>query len=157
MELGNSSNKGGDCMRSKILVAYDGSELSKKAVQEGKEMLLTKEGSELHIVSVVSSAGPTTNIYVTENITNELANELRSELEELKEEIKEDHLDIHTKVLIDYGQRNPGHAICKFAEEQEADLIIIGSRGLGGVKRLFLGSVSNTVVQYAKSRVLIIK
>ncbi|MCC0177182.1 universal stress protein [Waterburya agarophytonicola K14] len=55
----------------------------------------------------------------------------------------------------DFG--NPGHNICKTADDWSADLILIGSRGLTGVKEMFLGSVSNYVTHHAPCSVLIVR
>jgi nucleotide-binding universal stress UspA family protein len=43
------------------------------------------------------------------------------------------------------------------AEDEDFDLIVMGSRGLGGIKEYILGSVSNQVVHEAKSPVLVVK
>ena len=55
----------------------------------------------------------------------------------------------------DFG--NPGRTICDHAKSWSADLIIIGSRGLTGVKEMFLGSVSNYVTHHAPCSVLILR
>jgi nucleotide-binding universal stress UspA family protein len=47
--------------------------------------------------------------------------------------------------------------ICRVAEERECDLIVVGSRGLTGFKRLMLGSISNAVAAKAPCPVLVIK
>ncbi|XP_075512445.1 uncharacterized protein LOC142547960 [Primulina tabacum] len=52
---------------------------------------------------------------------------------------------------------DPKEMICEAAEEMHADLIVVGSRGLGKIKRAFLGSVSDYVVHHAKCPVLIVK
>lgn len=49
---------------------------------------------------------------------------------------------------------NPGKTICAIAQEWEADLIVIGHRGLCGVKELIQGSVSNYVFYHAPCSVL---
>lgn len=51
---------------------------------------------------------------------------------------------------------DPGRAICETAEELGAAAIVMGSRGLGGVKRFFLGSVSTYVVRNAPCPVLVV-
>lgn len=50
----------------------------------------------------------------------------------------------------------PGAAICKSAMDHKADIIVIGSRGLGAIKRTFLGSVSDYIVHNAAIPVAII-
>lgn len=49
-----------------------------------------------------------------------------------------------------------GQAILRAASEVEADLVVVGTRGLGGVKSLLLGSVSHEVVQHADRAVLVV-
>jgi nucleotide-binding universal stress UspA family protein len=52
---------------------------------------------------------------------------------------------------------NPGRVICEFASTWSADLILVGSRGLKGLKEMFLGSVSNYVTHHAPCSVLIVR
>ncbi len=52
---------------------------------------------------------------------------------------------------------HPGRTICELAHNWEADLILIGSRGLKGLKEMFLGSVSNYVTHHAPCSVLIVR
>jgi nucleotide-binding universal stress UspA family protein len=49
-----------------------------------------------------------------------------------------------------------GHAILDAASEVDADIIVIGTRGLGGIKSLLLGSVSHELVQHADRPVLVV-
>ncbi|MCC0177774.1 universal stress protein [Waterburya agarophytonicola K14] len=51
----------------------------------------------------------------------------------------------------------PGWTICEIASEWSADLILVGSRGLKGLKEMFLGSVSNYVTHHAPCSVLIVR
>lgn len=50
---------------------------------------------------------------------------------------------------------NPGEAIVRIAEEERADLVVIGSRGLGTIRRSILGSVSDYVVKHVHCPVLV--
>ena len=52
---------------------------------------------------------------------------------------------------------NPGQIICRIAATWSADLILVGSRGLKGLKEMFLGSVSNYVTHHAPCSVLIVR
>lgn len=62
-------------------------------------------------------------------------------------------------VTTEYTQKigNPGRKICELATTWEADLILVGSRGLKGIKEMFLGSVSNYVTHHAPCSVLIVR
>ncbi|XP_022853597.1 universal stress protein A-like protein [Olea europaea var. sylvestris] len=52
---------------------------------------------------------------------------------------------------------DPKEVICEAAELMQMDLLVVGSRGLGMIKRAFLGSVSDHVAHHAKCAVLIVK
>jgi nucleotide-binding universal stress UspA family protein len=62
-------------------------------------------------------------------------------------------LDAQVRVL----SGDPGAAICQLATELSARAIVVGSRGRGGLKRLFLGSVSDYVVRTARCTVVVTK
>ena len=51
----------------------------------------------------------------------------------------------------------PGRNICELAQTWSAELILVGSRGLTGLKEMFLGSVSNYVTHHAPCSVLIVR
>jgi nucleotide-binding universal stress UspA family protein len=51
----------------------------------------------------------------------------------------------------------PGDLICELANNWEADLVIVGNRGLRGLKEVLLGSVSNYVTHHANCSVLVVK
>ncbi len=50
-----------------------------------------------------------------------------------------------------------GHVICLLAEELEADVVIVGSRGRGAIKRALMGSVSSHIVHNAPCPVLVVR
>ncbi|MCC0177777.1 universal stress protein [Waterburya agarophytonicola K14] len=52
---------------------------------------------------------------------------------------------------------NRGRMICELANNWSADLVLVGSRGLKGLKEMFLGSVSNYVTHHAPCSVLIVR
>ncbi|MBP1947505.1 universal stress protein [Virgibacillus litoralis] len=144
-------------MKRRILVAYDGSDLSKEALQEAKLQAAGVPETEVHVISVVTQAGPNTNVAMARNIEMEIAESFRPEMETIKEEFEAEDIVVYTDVMVDYYQRNAGDKVCEYAEDHEIDLIIVGSRGLGGVKKLLLGSVSTNIVHRAKCPILIIK
>jgi len=65
-------------------------------------------------------------------------------------------MDIQFKSQIEESMSVAG-TIVDYSENQNIDLIVVGSRGRSGFKRLLLGSVASTVVTYATCPVLIIK
>ncbi|WP_330949294.1 universal stress protein [Virgibacillus sp. MG-45] len=141
----------------RILVAYDGSNLSKRALEEARLQATENPQVEIHLISVVTHAGPSTNKAIASSIMMELAEEIRPILSRIEKELKEEGIKVISEVMVDYSQGNPGVKVCEYAENHHMDLIIVGSRGLGNMKSFFLGSVSNNVVQHAKCPVLIMK
>lgn len=144
-------------MYERILVAYDGSLLSRKAIETAKYQAAQESDSEVHIVTVMDATGPITNINVSRSISNELIEKCRPQMEKIEEEFESENISVVSEIMLAEQNDRPGGLICKYARDNEIDLIIMGSRGLGNIKKLFLGSVSNHVVQNAECPVLIIK
>lgn len=144
-------------MSRKILVAYDSSDLSRKAVGEAKYQAKLSESPEIHIVTVVTPGISSNTTAVSGNLSMSDAEKIYPELEELKKELEDSGLQVKTQIITDFSQKNPGVAISDYAEENEIDLIIVGHRGLSNLKKLFMGSVSSTILQRAATPVLIVK
>jgi len=65
--------------------------------------------------------------------------------------------EVGVEVEVFARQGDPADAILDVAEEQEADLIVVGNKGMTGAKRFLLGSVPNKVSHHAPCSVLIIR
>jgi len=52
--------------------------------------------------------------------------------------------------------KNPGEGICRIAQDEKADLIVLGSRGMGAVKRALIGSVSEYVIRHSSVATLVV-
>ena len=63
--------------------------------------------------------------------------------------------DINSKQVLKEGK--PANEIINYSKKEHIDLIVVGSRGLGNISKLFLGSVSNRLANHAKCSVLIVK
>lgn len=74
-------------------------------------------------------------------------------LEKLRDEYLKD-LHVEIAVLSDHA---PARAICDYAEKHDADLIVLGSHGRGGMERWLIGSVAERVVRYAHSNVYVVR
>ncbi|MBP2024643.1 universal stress protein [Peptoniphilus stercorisuis] len=140
----------------KILVPIDGSKSSKKSVVLARE-IGEKFEAELMILTVIPETTvfeqyPTNFPYTLEM---DKANVDRAEyvLSDVERELIKYPYEIQTY----YTSGNPAHQIVKFAEDHNADLIIMGNRGLGAFSRTFLGSVSNKVINQSKVSVLVVK
>lgn len=140
----------------RILVAYDGSEPSRKALQHAIGLAEAGEQSQVRVVHVfqfpqyfVGTAYATASAE-----TNE---ELYEYAERLQQEAEGKVAVLGERATVVLQQGPPGQVIIDEADEFKADLVIIGSRGLSGLKEFVLGSVSHHVVQHAKVPVLVIK
>lgn len=141
---------------SRILVAYDGSELSKKALDMAITLAKQDERIELNVVAV--SNPPTATSMGSYGIYNqELINEIRNNAEKLLTEVKEKLTGLTNKCSTVVLEGNPGRMIVDHANQTSCDLIVMGSRGLSGLKEMFLGSTSHFVVQRANCPVFIVK
>ncbi|RKD26746.1 phosphate starvation protein [Ammoniphilus oxalaticus] len=136
---------------SRIVAPYDGSELSKKALDKAIRLAEQDARIVLNVLTVVSIPSRVEYYEVVREAYYNMANEMRQEVEE-----KISLLSNHKKsAIVLEGQ--PAQMIVEFAKERNADLIIMGSRGLSGLKELFLGSVSHHVVQKATCPVIVVK
>ena len=144
-------------MGRKILVAYDSSDLSRKAIEEAKRQSSLSDDAEIHIVTVVTPGISSNNTAASGNLSMDEAELFYPKLEEIKEELVKLGIRAIIKILTDFSQKNPGIAICEYAKEEEINQIIVGSRGLSNLKIMLLGSVSNIIVQRANCHVLVIK
>lgn len=147
-------------MFKKILVAYDGSNPSKKALQVAMEMVKEEPATELYIVHVVKFEPIPANVYgelaVALSQTNfqEAARKHGEEiLQEAVDTAAKEGLHGHTALI----EGDPSSSIIEYAEEKNVDLIIMGNRGLSPFREFFLGSVSHRVTQMSKASVLIVK
>jgi len=52
--------------------------------------------------------------------------------------------------------KNPGEGICHIAEDEKAELIVMGTRGMGAVKRAIIGSVSEYVIRHSTIPCLVV-
>ena len=144
----------------KMLLATDGSPDAESAAR----MAITLSSGlnlELHVVCV----GHAPSVYTgseTEFLDLEFQDwmreraksDARAKLEELAERIKEMGGEV-AKTHAAVGR--PDAQIVHIAEELDAELIIVGSRGLGPLKRSLMGSVSNSVVHHAHGSVLVVR
>src|SRR5829696_2934460 len=132
----------------RILLATDGSEDAAFAARTALN-LANKTGSELHVVYVEEV--PRRLSYSKSPSLEEM---IDPEFEEQVQKIKEAGGEI-AQAHPRFGR--PYAEIVYLAEELEAGMVVVGSRGEGGVRRALLGSVSDSVVHHAHCPVLVVR
>lgn len=143
----------------RILLATDGSPDAELANSTAAD-LATATNSELHVVTVVRTPDPA---YITDM-------NLGANYEKLMQSIRyeaQERLDAEVKKVEDAGAKvQEGHVRVGESREQEIvdlsdklgiGLIVMGSRGLGGMKRALMGSVSDGVVRNAHCPVMVVR
>ena len=145
----------------KILLATDGSDYSKAAVNTVAERPWP-EGSEVKIISAMEIPyAPTTETWVfPDSYYSELDRVAREQSEaaikdavERIESRKASRLEIITKIISGSARE----VILDEAEKWDADLIVLGSHGYSGWQRFLLGSVSHAVATHAHCSVEIVR
>ena len=148
----------------KILVCTDGSEQSLKAMEEAAVIAQGCEVADIVVLHVYESrlAFPFwgEGYSITADDLKRFKEMDAKEKEKKKEVLMEAEEFFRQKGLTVrtlFKEGHPAETIAEVAAEEGAETVIIGSRGLGGLKKFLLGSVSNAVVQQVKASVLVVK
>jgi nucleotide-binding universal stress UspA family protein len=145
----------------KILLATDGSKEAELAFASATD-LSEKTGSELHVVYVghmplasYESPGATTlDPDLQRRMQEGAEQEARTMLDELVQRVGKtggEVAEVHTRL------GRPDAEIVGLADELGAGLIVLGSRGLGPLRRALMGSVSDSVIRHAHCPVLVVR
>ena len=142
----------------KILLATDGSKEARQAAQAAAE--LSKDtGSEVHVTYVLPSPRELRehHLYsreVMHSVLEQAEGEARSLLEEQAKQIGASGGKV-AETHLETGE--PDKEIVRLSEELGVGTIVIGSRGLGGLRRALMGSVSESVVKHAHCPVFVVR
>jgi len=136
-----------------ILFATDGSREAELARTTAID-IANSTNSELHVVTVAPGfpSYDVRNPAAVEQLreqAEDILNEQSAKIEQEGGTVAEKHLRI--------AERYRAQQIVKVAEDIGAGLIVMGSRGLGGVRRALMGSVSDSVVRHAHCPVLVVR
>ncbi len=136
----------------KILVGFDGSASSKKALEHAKS-LSAKLQASVTLLTVVRLPDFSSSMDEVDEAMEEAEKKVVPMHKEIAESAQKEGIKIQTVII--HG--HPVEKIINYAQENGFDLIVIGTRGLGGFKKLVIGSVAQKVVTYSKVPVMVVK
>ncbi len=141
--------------RRQILIATDGSETANEAADFGIEMIGCS-GAKIYAVYVIDTT-PYRSVPLDQIWSKETLEDFEKEGQEATAYIekigKAAGAEVETRVL----KGNPAEKTLTFAEDNNLDMIIVGSLGKSGYERLLMGSVSEKIIRHAKVPVLVVR
>ncbi|VDQ02908.1 unnamed protein product [Trichobilharzia regenti] len=144
-----------------VLLPVDGSDHSTRAFQWYMDNL-KNEKDELHFVYIIEPAfsTPTIELATASPPVTNIMQSMQESIHHGKKllhtyltEAKAAGITCHAHAHID---TKPGQALVRIAEEYNAKLIVMGTRGLGIIRRTLLGSVTNYVLHHVKTPLVIV-
>ncbi len=165
-KLRRNSNVGLEEKRifNRILVAVDGSENAGRGARVATD-LAQRYGSELIVLHVIARPGYA-NIPVFSSITPP-PQTTYDEYYAYAKKVAQEYVDravaqarsrgVNVRTEIREAVRSTVQGITEYAQNEKADLIVIGTRGLEGFRKLLIGSVSSGVITHAQCPVLVVR
>jgi nucleotide-binding universal stress UspA family protein len=140
-------------MFEKVLLAVDGSEHALHAARTAADLARTMKSKEFRIVVAYDFIPPYLGEPNMQYAIDARMEEAKAILENAVKTVGKIPCEIHTEFI----EGSPAEAILEVATTRGSDVIIIGSRGLGTLAGLLLGSTSQKVVAHAPCPVLIVR
>ncbi|MCY9343133.1 universal stress protein [Bacillus inaquosorum] len=139
-------------MYKNILLAADGSEHSIRSAEHAIRIAKLVPDSRVEIIYVKDFSKAKSEVLHTSS-TEELEMERRKKLDPIMKKI--DQAGVQHDLIMKHGE--PGPTIVSYANENQFDMLIVGSRGLNSLQEMVLGSVSHKVAKRVNCPVLIVK
>ena len=136
----------------RLLLGYDGSEHAKRALDRAAQLAGTDPVTVVSVVPMASPAGRGPAVLAVQELTIH-----HEQLEEARSMLETRGATAHLIETLGNPIGDPADALMHVAKDQEAELMVVGTRGLGGLKRLVLGSVSTKLVHEAPCDVLVVR
>jgi nucleotide-binding universal stress UspA family protein len=137
----------------KIIIPIDGSESSAKAIEFGLGIAKVSSAKVI-LLEVIEDFGPLPGYYDAAPAGEDRVKWISEQrFEKIHPILADTKVNWERKVVEGY----PAEEICKLAEKEKVDLIVIGSRGHGILGRFVMGSVSDRVVHYAPCSVTVVR
>jgi len=139
-------------MFKKVLLAYDGSDGAKLALERVAEFAKVTK-TELHMLAVGRIPEYAETMSEVEEAREQAKNFYSKIMEDAVESLRQRGLE--AKVHIDFGK--PGDVILRIAEDLIVDLIVLGTKPHSALRRRFLGATVDKVVDHALCSVLVVR
>lgn len=141
----------------KILVAIDGSEHSMRAVEKAKEIAL-KFGSNIELVHVVEEV----HLYNIDGgsmlaLGIEQINAIKERGETFLNNTQQSLSELGDRVTTQLLEGDPSYMLIDYIKTSDADLIVVGSHGVKGLRKYMMGSVVNKLVHHIDKSILIVR
>ena len=140
----------------KIMVATDGSEFVRKAVATAIEIAKLSE-AKLYAVYVISNDEFSMTYPKDTQLEKSFQDYFKTEGKEAtayaETSGRAENVEVESVIL----EGSPAHEIVNFAEENDIDLIVMGTIGKTGIRRFLLGSVAENVVRHSRKAVLVVR
>jgi nucleotide-binding universal stress UspA family protein len=140
-------------MFNNILLAADGSEHSIRAAEKAISLAQNNSEAKILVLYVVNSSTSKADVLHNQD-SQGIAKQRQDKMQSIEEKAKQAGVNYEIKII---RGEEPGPTIVKFANENEYDIVVIGSRGLNALQEMILGSVSHKVAKRALCPVMIVK
>ena len=147
---------------SKIVVGVDGSEESMKAAEYAIS-IAKLYNAELNAITVLtsdigyiySSPGVESPPLTVKEIVLLAGDEAKKWFDEIKEKANKKGIQLKTEYIV--AKKSLLNTILEYVEEHNINLVVVGTRGRSGIKKMLLGSIASGLVTYSPCPVLVIK
>ena len=147
---------------SKIVVGIDGSEESMKAAEYAIS-IAKLYNAELNAITVLtsdigyiySSPGVESPPLTVKEIILLAGDEAKKWFDEIKEKANKKGIQLKTESIV--AKKSLLNTILEYVEEHNINLVVVGTRGRSGIKKMLLGSIASGLVTYSPCPVLVIK
>ncbi|MFW9919677.1 MAG: universal stress protein [Candidatus Thorarchaeota archaeon] len=143
------------CRSKRVLLAVDGSDRAARAASVAFE-IAEMTGSKIHIIHVIPTASVQQIALMTDGDIEEIKRKYSENGRRLLEGYKKAAEDYHLEVELILEEGRPANRIVLYANENEIDLVVMGSRGPRTGKRVDMGSETERVVEGTECPVIIV-
>ena len=141
-------------MFQKIILATDGSENAHRAALASIDLAKGLLLSSIIITHIATNPPDQSRMVKAQfDVHNLLEEDAKKAMTRTIDALTQAGIDYHLKVAIG----DPSTEVVEIAKKEQADLIILGTRGLGAIKGVLMGSVSQKIIQAASCPVMIVK